>query len=723
MVIISRFSGRPSDGHGHHQAMGILTPEALRAAADPNQFPEQITEGLRPWQARKLYVSASEKEATIKIDTGEYSPVFGRSFSQIGIAGRSLHRSQGEGSLQKTGPAWAYLKRVANGNPELEKETSIFDGLNVTLSGIADLVGAEETKVPYLRQALRAIEMLASQALRTFNPLNPHQCAPHLLSGRNQLKELRAKIEQSPLSDQAKYNTLFFLDKKIQDFTDAANKALGLYVDVLSNAAYFVPGQSYEISLHVFNRAPVTIMPVKLELLTPSDWAVTGAENKSVALQQSQEAQKKFEVKLPERAAYTQPYWLKRPRTGDRFVVDTAADKGLPFARSEVLGKVTYEAFGLAGELAQPLQYRYVDKSVGEIRHAVPVVIPVAVSVAPETLVLPVAQRVQERSVEVTLLSHVKSKVEGVVRLKISADKSAVVSLGAKSWSVSPDPAPFALNGEGERKTIKFQIKFPADAPEGSYKIEAQAEANGKTYDQGYKLVSYSHIEPRRLYRPAVVDVRAIGVKVEEDLNVGYIMGTGDAIPQVLGQLGVRVKLLDEDDLAGSDLQKYHTIIVGIRAYDVRQDLKAYNHRLLEFVRSGGTLIVQYQREGFAEARYAPYSFRMGKPPDRVTVEEAPVKILMPEHPLFNRPNKISGKDFDGWVQERGAYFMKEWDAAYHPLLASNDPGEALKSGGLLEARYGKGRYIYTAYAWFRQLPAGVPGAVRIFANLISLPK
>ena len=314
-------------------------------------------------------------------------------------------------------------------------------------------------------------------------------------------------------------------------------------------------------------------------------------------------------------------------------------------------------------------------------------------------------------TVRVHVLNNVKGNASGKVRLRLP-----------NGWTASPSEMPFTFTYEGEMQNFTFTVSIPRVTPETNYQVQAVAEYNGKEYTEGYRVIAHRDLEPRHLYRPATAEVRGIDVKVAPGLKVGYIMGVGDEMPTALEQIGVNVQMLGAQDLASANLDGFDAIVVGIRASAVRDDYKAYNRRLLDYVEKGGNLIVQYQTQEYDAAPYGPYPHHLGRAAE-VSEEEAKVTILDPSNPIFNWPNNITVADFDGWVEERGSKWMSTWDERYQPLLESHDREQAPQSGGMLQAKYGHGTYTYAAYAFYRQLPAGVPGAYRLFANMISLGK
>jgi hypothetical protein len=387
--------------------------------------------------------------------------------------------------------------------------------------------------------------------------------------------------------------------------------------------------------------------------------------------------------------------------------------RNLPFAPAIAHARVELTLNGERVVIDQPVEYRFADKTFGEIRRELKVAPALTLTVHPSLLIIPAgpagdANRMREISVEIT--HNARRATNGAVKL-----------VAPPGWRVEADDRPLAFTRQNEKTARAFKVSPPAGGA-GAFDLKAVAEANGRQYDNGYSMISYPHIESHLIYRAAATKVEVFDVKVARDLKVGYVMGSGDDGPEALRQMGLDVKMINGAELASGDLSVYDTIVLGIRVYEVNEDVIANNKRLLDYVSNGGTLIVQYNKTEYAGGNFAPYPVKMSRG-DRVTDENAPITVLVPDHPLFNFPNRITADDWKGWTQERGLYFLSDWDSRYTPLLASSDyPGEPLK-GGQLIAQYGKGNYIYTGYAWFRQFPAGVPGAYRLFANLVSLSK
>jgi hypothetical protein len=422
----------------------------------------------------------------------------------------------------------------------------------------------------------------------------------------------------------------------------------------------------------------------------------------------------RFRATVPENAPPTQPYWLAKPRTKDQFDWDSSMPQTLPFGPPVAQARVELTLSGERVVIDQPVEYRFADKTFGEIRRDLKVAPALTLVVHPSLLVIPASDSNHPREISVEITHNARRATNGAVKL-----------VAPKGWKVESDPRPLAFTRQSEKTSRTFKVTPPAGA-NGAFDLKAVAEATSgsvaREYDNGYSVIAYPHIESHLIYRPATSKVEVFDVKVASGLKVGYVMGSGDDGPEVLRQMGADVKMINAAELASGDLSAYDTIVLGIRVYEVNDDVVANNKRLLEYVSNGGTLIVQYNKNEFASGAFAPYPVKMARG-DRVTDENAPITVLAPDHPLFNFPNKITAEDWKGWSQERGLYFLSDWDARYTPLLASSDnPGEQLKGGELI-AQYGKGNYIYTAYAWFRQFPAGVPGAYRLFANLVSYSK
>ena len=520
----------------------------------------------------------------------------------------------------------------------------------------------------------------------------------------------------------------------------AANAALGLSLEVLvqppgADESFFrspetfavaIPGQTFAIAMRLVNPTAVDIALKYASLSTPDGWTVRADRRELPIVKQNEPASIQFEVEVPQNAdAYTQPYWTRDSEYHDAvYTLENPEFRFLPFAPPEVYGALTYRVEGVEFELRQPAQTVSIDRPWGEKRRLLTVAPAISVSVSPRIGVIPaggnrnpslqenVDGNLAQIPVAVELLNNVKGAAEGVVTLKLP-----------EGWRAEPASAPFAFTHEGASQTVAFRVSAQEIKTSESYTIQAVATFNEKEYTTGYQVIEHRDLEPHHLYRPATMTLHTVDVVVPEDLRVGYVMGVGDKVPEALQQLGVDVQLLDRDELRTSDLSLFDTILIGIRAYAVRRDLVAYNGRLLNYVQKGGNLIVQYQTPEFDAAPFGPYPYTMGRRPEEVSEEDAPVRILEPMHPILRKPHRITETDFEAWVEERGSKFLTEWDENYQALLSCNDRGQEPQLGGLLHAQYGQGTYTYAAYAFYRQLPAGVEGAYRLFVNLLSLGK
>ena len=362
--------------------------------------------------------------------------------------------------------------------------------------------------------------------------------------------------------------------------------------------------------------------------------------------------------------------------------------------------------------LSRPVQTVSMTRPWGEQRRVLTVAPAINIAIAPRVGVVPIAAAPTSVTVAVTVANNVKGDAAGTVTLRLP-----------DGWTATPAEHHFTFTHEGEARDFSFTVSLPRPATGAEHKIHAVAAYGGREYTEGYQVIAHRDLEPRHLYRPATMEVRGIDVKVAPNLSVGYVMGVGDDVPQALEQIGVNVTMLGANDLANGHLDQFDAIIIGIRASAVRDDLKTYSKRLLEYAAGGGNLIYQYQTQEFDAAPYGPYPYRLTARAEEVSEEEATVTILDPSHPVFHWPNTITEADFHGWVVERGSKWMTTWDERYTPLLESHDRQQPPQQGGLLYAQYGQGTFVYAAYAFYRQLPAGVPGGYRLFANLISLKK
>jgi len=708
-IIISRFTGTPRDGHGHHQVAGIITQEAFKAAADPARFPEYG----KPWQAKKLYLNGMGNEqngqaapaqpppsgptapsAGLTINVGEFDPDLGRSYSQIASEGRSLHRSQAQGSAQDAGPRQTRLQLVQK-TVNAADDGPLFAGVLYKLPDLAQVDAALAPSLADLEQRITSIR-------QKVNLLRPQDIVPDLASALTSLQNIKAKTSSEHVQ--------FLLQQKEDDFYEALRLAAGLVFDVLVSDDTVVRGQEFNFTISVTNGGPYSFARLQAVTDLPPGWNMT-PDGSSGSLQPGQRLDQKYKVKVPLDTDFTQPYWLRQPRQADRFVWPNVPAGALPADEVLLSTGAEVDFQGTAIVMKKRAEFRRVDRIFGEQRTALKIVPSLSVVVSPDIAIVPL-KGVRQKDFTVTVENQNPGAVNGEVRLVLPA-----------GWSVAPSSRPLSFTQQGEKAALQFTVSVAAAA--GDYVIQAVAKSGDQEFKSGYTTIAYPHIETRYVYSPAQSTVEVLDVATTIS-SAGYVEGTGDAIPDGLRQLGINVTMLSPKDIATADLSKFPVIVLGVRAYAVRDDLRAYNKRLLDYVSNGGTLIAQYNRANeVGNIQIAPYPITMANVnqnnTERVTHEDAPVKIVDPANPILNVPNKITATDFNGWVDERGTFFLRSWDSRYAAPLETSDPGEPGRAGGLVIGKYGKGTYIYTGYSFFRQLPAGVKGAYRLFANMVSV--
>ena len=745
-VLVARFLGTERDGHGHHQASSLLTKEAFRAAADPKRFPEQIAQGLKPWQARKLYIgnvcgfgamTCPDANWTVKLNTGELSADLGESYVQFAMQGLRHQLSQGAANWNvDPGDRFTFYKLVDSVEPaKLDKdghEKDFFDGIDTTLTGLAARLGTEESKVPQLRQELSEIAGEVAKAKQDTQGNDSSTEAAPLMGVVAGLERAHEEVNKSALSVAAKSDLLMRLEEKREQAEMALNEALNVTLEATvvsrvgrdgepvkevptkeADAMTTVsPGQEFLVAVDFHNGSKDPLMIDGLKLEVPEGWATISDKTKRVAIKPGDNVHAVFRLRVPKDAADTRPYWHRDdPETESVNHIDDEKYATLPFPPPVLRARVEYSVAGAVAQARNGIGATVVTRFVDEVgtERARPLAVVPAFSVAlePGTQVIS-THNGSSSTVAVGVAGNLSRESRGVLRLELP-----------EGWRSEPAQLAVEFTRRGEKQDFQFKV-FPAGLQEGRTKVRAVLDAEGEGFSEGYTLVTREDLGSFYYYQPAVQRVSIVDVRAPHDLKIGYIMGAGDDIPTVLKQVGMDVTLIPPEKLANEELSQYGTIVLGIRAYDTQKDVAANNKKLLDYVAAGGTLVVQYNTGvgDFNGGHFTPYPAELSRA--RVSVEEAPVEILAPEDGVFHYPNAITARDFDGWVQERGLYFMDKWDEHFKPLLASHDPGEDAQKGGLLRAQYGKGTYIYTGYAFFRQLPAGVPGAVRLYVNLLS---
>jgi hypothetical protein len=744
---------RPDGGGGgqHHQASARLATEAFRLAGDPSKYPEQIRQGLRPWQPRKVYQTArygfSNEPAPagaklVSVETNVYDPLLGRTYMEIGAEGRSMHKCQGMGQLLPLPgsfeTAYRLVDTVLPGGVSRD-EPSLTDGLDLSIAGLARFAG--DAPPQRLTSELAAIATSVEDASRALRQSGPEATLPALARGLASTRALRDEIAHKALgiSEQAGYEIDFRLEQTVRKFERALVLAQALRVEALADDGVVVPGQKDHVSIVVANRASgddhLRLEKVQLEGFSQAATTCTTGPLQPGAILKCD-----ADAVVPADARVTEPYWHRAGEAG-RYTFDEDAPFGLPFRPTPFVAAFELSVGGTPVTLRVPVVYRYGGNIFsGEKRMKLLVVPAVTLRLDPAILIVPASRaagaptagrRPALTRVSTAALADKGEAATGTARtVQVAitnntpqAFETDVALAAPPGWSVAPAKQHVQFEQGDEADTVTFQVSPPADARPGTFSVRASAGPSGE-FTRGYEVVEYPHIHRRHVFEDAVTTAKVIDVKVPAGLTVGYVMGVGDQVPPALEQLGVQVVQLNEATLASGDLSRFDAIITGVRAYERRKDLRVYNHRLIEYAKGGGTVIVQYNKYEFNRGQYAPYPAKVSS--DRVTDEHAPVKVLVPTHPVFNKPNVITSAAWDGWVQERGLYFLGDRDNRYVDLVELEDPFElnkGVKRGALVEGAVGKGRWIYVGLGLWRQLPAGTDGAYQLLANLVSLGK
>ncbi len=672
-VIITRFHGTKEDGHGNHTASEILAAEAFKLADDPTAFPEQL-QYVKTWQPKRILWNAwlpllerenADLSKFIKLDVGVYNPILGESYTEIAAKSRSMHKTQGFGSSPQFGESINYFQ-LLDGKPA---SGDLFQGVNLTWNRIE---GGEK------------VGKLLAEADKKFNPEHPSEIIPILLKAYKEMEKI---------------NDDYWIPIKKKELLDVIRSCAGIFIESNSTDYSAIPGQKIEVTSEIINRSnyPFTLRKVETTNQIDNNNLITSLKKENLIKVNSK-------VQIPVEAAYSQPYWLvNEPTVGD-YVINNQqligkAENDPPLKTTFVLS-----AEDQTLEFTIPVNYKWTDPVAGEQFRPFIIVPPVAVNIENEVYLFP---NDKERKINLTLISN-EDSVSGVVKINVPAD-----------WKLRTQQKSFKIIHKHDEMPMSFEVEPPGKKSEGELTIEL--EVGGKLIHQGLITIDYSHIPIQTLFPQAEAKLIRLDVKRVVN-NIGYIMGPGDDVPKDLSELGYNVTMLTDKEITNGNLSKYDAIITGVRVYNTKPEMVYEQPKLLDYVKNGGTLIVQYNKNyDLVTDKIGPYPFHISN--KRVTDETSEVTLMDPESPLLNFPNKITEKDFDGWIQERGIYFADDWDSHYKSVIACHDPGEESLKGGLIYARYGKGIFIYTGYVWFRELPAGVPGAYRLFVNLISAGK
>jgi len=764
LVVTSVFAGNVSDGHGHHQVSGLMAQEVYKAAGDPNVFPDQIKEGFLPWSPLKVYARVpfarvTEQgiydyatghwesvrfrnyatdtwiegipSTTIEVPVGEYSALLGRSYLALAREGLAQQKSQNGGigaplKQPATSAYHLYASRVSKTVPE--HESDFFEGIDTSLAGIAGYAPLSEQKT--WRNRLDELNATVLQAAAAFDAIDPAKTAPALARGLAQTNQLLADVAASKLPPDARFNMQHELEIKRLQFNDALGQALGISLlatvsnstgsttpgpvgstaNQLATFQTVIPGQTFSLNVHVANQGsqPISIVKTRVVSHSGSAWTVVAKDSIEGVLKGGDARTLAATATVASDAMPTQPYFSRPDLEQSYYDLLNPKFLNLSSMPYPLSAEVIYSYAGVEASTTGVVQTIHRFTGPGPLPEPLLVAPALSVTVSPEAGIVPLGSATLQ--LQVTVHSNVKGPAQGEVRLELPP-----------GWKSQPEAAQFVAAMDGDERIVNFQVT-PTSLEAKPYSIVAVAKYNGQEFKQGFHDVGYVGLQPYPYYRNASYRTRGVDVKVAPGLKIAYIMGTGDDVPSSLENLGVHAILLSSQDIATADLSGYDAVVLGIRTYAARPELKASNNRLLEYAKSGGVVIVQYQT-GEYDHNYGPYPLTLSSDAEKVVEEGAKVTLLLPNDPLLNWPNKINEADFDGWVEERGHGFMRSWGSHYLALTEMHDTDQVSQKGGLLYAHYGSGAYVYMAFAFFRQMPEGVPGAFRIMSNLISLRK
>ncbi|HEV2487844.1 MAG TPA: PIG-L family deacetylase [Terracidiphilus sp.] len=758
-IILATFVGGVSDGHGQHQVSGEIAQEVFKAAGDPKVFPEQLKDGLQPWQPLAMYSRAPFARVTANgifdyatgkwaparfhnyitgewidgapstdatIPVGTWDPTLGRSYAQIARQGWGEQKSQNGGANPTlSGPSsssyhlWAVAPAAVASSGG--GDASLFDNrkvkIDTSLEGLAGL--AKGTPPVWLAEGLRQIDERLDEYESDCRSERGVEGAQKLAPIYKQTLDLYAKVKSSDLDAEAKAGLELELGAKIEQFQSALKDLLGLDLVAFTSSGgsdrggpfgggadetgrSVSPGEEFRVRVHATQAAgEAQLARVWLESQSGSPWK---AEDTGGAIDPAAPVNDRlFRVKAAEDAAPTAPFFTRPSIEQPYYDISNQAWRNRSFAPWPLAAWAEFTFDGLPIRLGQVVQTLQRVTGPGGIYEPLVVTPAIGLRMEPEARILSLGRS----ALPVKVTVHAQAAAEGTVTLKLP-----------EGWHAEPAEAKFHLKSAGESEPLMFSVTTDGAAA-GVYNVEAIAQSGGRSCQTGWQSIGYAGLLPYNQYKPAKLKTRKVDVKLAPGLRVGYVMGPGDLVPEAIEELGIVPHVLNQAEIASSDLSTWNVLVIGIRAYSTRPELAAIQPRLNEFVRGGGTLVVQYQSETFP----APLPLAMGRVPERVVDEQAPVKLLNTDNPLLNWPNKITTADFDGWVEERGHSFLDSWDPGYTALTETADAGQDPQRGGLLVTHPGKGTYIYVAYALYRQLPELVPGSYRILANLLSAGK
>ncbi len=675
-VIINRFDARtPGTTHGHHTSSAILSLEAFDKAGDSKVFPHQLG-FVQPWQPKRVYFNTSwffyggkenfekmDKSSLTGFDTGVYYPLLGKSKQEIAALSRSSHRSQGFGSTGTRGSEMEYLEFLKGEKPK--DPQNIFEGIDTSWNRLKN--GA-------------VIGKMVENIINNFDFAKPYKSVSDLAITYEMVENT---------SDP------FWKKIKLKEIEDLIAECSGLYLEATSATAQASPGNTIKVKVEATNRSTAV---VKLISTKPSSGIIV---DKNLVLDNNKNNVFELDITLPQNMSYTQPYWLEHAGTVGMYRVDDAKIIGTPDIIRSLKVDVKLLVDKIPISIERPIVFKYNDEVKGEMYQPLDIV--------PEITISPL-----------TAVSIFGDKTSKIISAKVTANTdncNGKLSIEVpKGWKTSPSEYDFELSKNNDSKSFDFTLTPPVGGSEGVAKFSATC--NGKLFEKEMLTIDYEHIPKAHVLKASTSKLIKLDIKIGNE-RIGYIMGAGDQIPESLREMGYKVDILVAENLSPQVLSNYEVVITGIRAYNTVNALANKQQTLFDFVKSGKTMIVQYNTTAdLITKELAPFPLTISR--DRVTEEDAQVTFLDPKNKLLNFPNRITSADFKGWTQEQGLYYPNDWDKAFTPVIAAHDKGEDDKKGAILVADYGKGKYIYTGLSFFRELPEGVPGAFRLMANLIS---
>lgn len=681
-VIINRFNVESAGRtHGHHTSSAILSTEAFDLAGKKDVYPEQL-KYVQAWQPKRLFFNTSwffygsreafekaDKSDMLSFDVGVYYPIKGKSNNEIAAESRSMHKCQGMGSTGSRGSQMEYVKLLKGDMPKSTDD--IFAGINTTWTRVK---GGEP------------IGKILAEVEKEFKYADPGASVPKLMQAYKLINALPDG---------------YWKRVKLNETKEVIKACMGLFAEVIAKDYSATPGQEVDLSIETTNRSKVNAILKSITFLPENK---TQELNDTLFSNESNVTQQR--IKIPKDIMLTNAYWLNEPWQLGMYTVKDQTLRGLPETPHALKVRFQFLINKEPIELEQDVVYKRTDDVKGEVYRPFEITPPVFSNISEKVYIF---ANNAPQSVEIMLKSGAPD-VKGSIALAVP-----------EGWRADPAKIDFSMKLKGEEQVARFQLFPPEDQSEGD--IKPVVTVDGKDYSEEVVFIQYDHIPTQTILRDALAKAVKIDIKKAGD-RIGYFMGAGDVIPASLKQIGYNVTMLEDRDLSPENLKKYDAVIMGVRAYNTKDRLRFAQPKLMEYVNNGGTLIVQYNTANdlvLPMEEIAPYSLKISR--DRTTVEDAPVRFLKPDHAVLNFPNKITAKDFDGWVQERGLYFPSEWAPEFEAILSCNDPDEPARDGGLLVAPYGKGYYIYNGYSFFRELPSGVSGAYRLLANMISIGK